>query len=46
MMLTVFCLRLRPEAQEEYMQWAARMGELARAMPGIINETDEKRGGS
>ena len=30
MMLTVFRSRLRPEAHEEYMQWAARMGELAR----------------
>jgi len=37
MILTVFRSRLRPEAQDEYMQWAMRMSELARTMPGYIS---------
>lgn len=37
MIVTVFRSRLRPEAQEEYMQWATRMSELAKAMPGYIS---------
>ncbi len=37
MIMTVFRSRLRPEAQDEYMQWAARMSELAKAMPGYIS---------
>jgi hypothetical protein len=37
MMLTVFRSRLWPEAHEESMQWAARMGHLARSMPGIYS---------
>lgn len=37
MVLTVFRSRLRPEAQQEYMQWAARISELAKRMPGYIS---------
>ena len=37
MIVTVFRSRLRPEATEEYMEWSARMNELARAMPGYIS---------
>jgi heme-degrading monooxygenase HmoA len=37
MIVTVFRSRLRPEAQDEYMQWATRMSELARTMPGYIS---------
>ena len=37
MIVTVFRSRLNPEAQEEYMQWAARMGELAKTIPGYIS---------
>lgn len=37
MIVTVFRSRLRPEAQEEYTQWATRMSELARAMPGYVS---------
>lgn len=37
MVVTVFRSRLKPEAQEEYAQWAARMSELARTMPGYIS---------
>jgi len=37
MIITVFRSRLNPEAQDEYMQWAARMSELAKAMPGYIS---------
>lgn len=37
MVLTVFRSRLRPAAQEEYMQWAARISELAKRMPGYIS---------
>ena len=37
MILTVFRSRLRPEVQEEYTQWATRMSELARSMPGYIS---------
>jgi heme-degrading monooxygenase HmoA len=28
---------VNPDAQEEYMQWAARMSELAQKMPGYIS---------
>lgn len=35
MILTIFRSRLKPEAQE-YAQWAARMNETARQMPGYI----------
>ena len=34
--VTVFRSRLRPEALEEYGDTAARMAELARAMPGYV----------
>lgn len=34
MILTVFRSRLKPEAQPEYGEWAARMSALARQMPG------------
>ena len=37
MIVTVFRSRVNPEAQEEYGRWAARMGELAREMPGYIS---------
>ncbi len=37
MILTVFRSRLKPEAQEEYKRWAARMSELARKMPGYVS---------
>jgi len=37
MIVTVFRSRLKPEAREEYTQWAGRMSELARAMPGYLS---------
>lgn len=37
MIVTVFRSRLKPESQYEYPQWAARMSELARAMPGYVS---------
>ncbi len=37
MVVTVFRSRLNPEAADEYGQWAARISELARAMPGYIS---------
>lgn len=37
MIVTVFRSRLNPEAREEYAQWAARMSELAKAMPGYLS---------
>jgi len=37
MIVTVFRSRVKPEAQEEYARWAARMSELAREMPGYIS---------
>jgi heme-degrading monooxygenase HmoA len=37
MIITVFRSRVRPEAQEEYGRWAARMSELARQMPGYLS---------
>jgi heme-degrading monooxygenase HmoA len=37
MIVTVFRSRLKPEAYDEYMQWATRMGELARTMPGYVS---------
>jgi len=39
MVITVFRSRVKPEAEEEYARWAARMGELARQMPGYISHT-------
>lgn len=37
MMVTVFRSRLRPENIEEYLKMAAKMKELAAAMPGYIS---------
>lgn len=37
MIVTVFRSRLLPQAQDEYTQWAARMSEMARAMPGYVS---------
>ena len=37
MVITIFRSRVKPDAQEEYMQWAARMSELAQKMPGYIS---------
>jgi len=37
MIVTVFRSRLNPDASDEYGQWAARIGELAKAMPGYIS---------
>ncbi|MDA8109509.1 MAG: antibiotic biosynthesis monooxygenase [Betaproteobacteria bacterium] len=37
MVVTVFRSRLKPDAQQEYMQWAGRMAELARKMPGYVS---------
>lgn len=34
--VTVFRSRLRPAATEEYFAHAARMGDLARGMPGYV----------
>jgi heme-degrading monooxygenase HmoA len=36
MIVTVFRSRVRPEAQQEYLQWAGRMAALAQTMPGYI----------
>ncbi len=37
MPLTVFRSRLKPEALEEYGDWADRMSALARRMPGYVS---------
>jgi heme-degrading monooxygenase HmoA len=37
MVVTVFRSRVKPEAQEEYARWAARMAELVKGMPGYIS---------
>ena len=37
MVITVFRSRVKLEAQGEYAQWAARMSELARSMPGYLS---------
>lgn len=37
MIVTIFRSRLRPDNQAEYLETAARMSELARAMPGYIS---------
>ena len=37
MVVTVFRSRVKPEALQDYMQWASRMGELARRIPGYIS---------
>ncbi len=37
MVITIFRSRLCAEHQEQYSQWAARMHDLASAMPGFIS---------
>jgi heme-degrading monooxygenase HmoA len=37
MIVTVFRSRIKPQAQEEYLAWAARMSELAHSMPGYVS---------
>jgi heme-degrading monooxygenase HmoA len=37
MIVTVFRSRVRPEMKEEYMELAARMGMLAKEIPGYIS---------
>jgi len=37
MILTVFRSRLKPEAQQEYSQWASRMSALAKQMSGYVS---------
>jgi heme-degrading monooxygenase HmoA len=37
MIVTVFRSRVRPEAQQEYMQWVARIAALAKTMPGYLS---------
>src|SRR3974390_128500 len=37
MIVTVFRSRLKAESAEEYTVWAARIGELARSMPGYVS---------
>jgi heme-degrading monooxygenase HmoA len=37
MVITIFRSRLRPEHQEEYTQWAARIHDIAVRMPGFIS---------
>jgi heme-degrading monooxygenase HmoA len=36
MIITVFRARVRPELQQEYVAWVARMRQLASGMPGFI----------
>ena len=37
MIVTVFRSRVKPEVLQEYVQWAGRMSDLARKMPGYIS---------
>ena len=37
MVVTVFRSRLKPDALDEYGQWATRISELARTMPGYVS---------
>ena len=37
MIVTVFRSRVRPEAMDEYGEWATRMSEQAKTMPGYIS---------
>ncbi len=37
MIVTIFRSRVRPEVEQEYGEWAARLSQLARAMPGYIS---------
>ena len=50
MIVTVFRSRVKPEVQQEYMQWVGRMKALAKEMPGFISHKvfaaeDGERGG-
>jgi heme-degrading monooxygenase HmoA len=40
MIVTIFRSRVRPEAEDEYARWAARIVELARHTPGCISCRD------
>lgn len=37
MVVTIFRSRLKPENQQEYYEWAARMSALAKTMPGYVS---------
>jgi len=37
MIVTVFRSRLKPENEEEYFEWAARIAALAKTMPGYVS---------
>ncbi len=37
MIVTVFRSRVKPEVQQEYMQWVSRMRALGTQMPGFIS---------
>lgn len=37
MVVTIFRSRLKPEAEAEYVEWAARMSALAANMPGYVS---------
>ena len=37
MIITVFRSRLRSESADEYANWAERMSELVRAVPGYVS---------
>ena len=37
MVVTVFRSRLKPENQQEYYEWAARIAALAKTMPGYVS---------
>lgn len=37
MVVTVFRSRLKPGAQQEYMEWAGRMAQIVRRMPGYVS---------
>jgi heme-degrading monooxygenase HmoA len=37
MIVTVFRSRVKPEVQQEYLQWVGRMNALAKEMPGYVS---------
>lgn len=37
MIVTIFRSRLNPETKEEYLQWAGRMSDLAKTIPGYVS---------
>jgi heme-degrading monooxygenase HmoA len=37
MIVTIFRSRIKPEAEQEYSQWARRMSQLAVDMPGYVS---------